>query len=104
MQIRLRIDGTLNLWKSIPALRFAAIASRIKLLCGMDIAERRIPQDGRHSLRISGRDVDIRASCLPGVWGESIVLRFLGRASDLPTLAKLGVNDAMIGTLEKLAD
>jgi general secretion pathway protein E len=102
MQIRLRIDGTLNLWKSIPALRFAAIASRIKLLCGMDIAERRIPQDGRHSLRISGRDVDIRASCLPGVWGESIVLRFLGRASDLPTLAKLGVNDAMIGTLEKL--
>jgi len=102
MQIRLRIDGTLHLWRAVPATRFAAIASRIKLLCGMDIAERRIPQDGRHSLRIAGRDVDIRASCLPGVWGESIVLRFLGRTSDLPELADLGVTIETADRLSRL--
>lgn len=102
MQIRLRIDGTLHLWRSVPAVRFAATASRIKLLCGMDIAERRIPQDGRYSLRIAGRDVDIRASCLPGVWGESIVLRFLGRTIDLPSLADLGVAPAMARQLDDL--
>lgn len=103
MQIRLRIDGTLQLWRRVPALRFAATASRLKLLCGMDIAERRIPQDGRHSLRIAGRDVDIRASCLPGVWGESIVLRFLGRTSDLPSLAELGVCPSISSRLEILS-
>lgn len=95
MQIRLRIDGGLHLWRSVPAARFASIASRIKLLCGMDIAERRIPQDGRHSVRVGGRDVDIRASCLPGVWGESIVLRFLGKTVDLPSLSALGLEGAM---------
>lgn len=103
MQIRLRIDGTLHLWRSVPSMRFAATASRIKLLCGMDIAERRIPQDGRHSLRIAGRAVDIRASCLPGVWGESIVLRFLGRTSDLPSLAELGLNAVMAQRLHQLS-
>lgn len=103
MQIRLRIDGTLQLWRSVPSMRFAATASRIKLLCGMDIAERRIPQDGRHSLRIAGRDVDIRASCLPGVWGESIVLRFLGRTSDLPSLAELGISTAIARQLHLLS-
>jgi general secretion pathway protein E len=68
----------------------------------MDIAERRTPQDGRYSLRIAGRDVDIRASCLPGVWGESIVLRFLGRTVDLPSLADLGVAPAMAQQLGDL--
>ena len=102
MQIRLRIDGTLHLWRTVPAIRFAAIASRIKLLCGMDIAERRTPQDGRYSLRIAGRDIDIRASCLPGVWGESIVLRFLGRTVDLPSLAELGIAPAMAQQLGDL--
>lgn len=103
MQIRLRIDGTLQLWRRVPAMRFAATASRLKLLCGMDIAERRIPQDGRHSLRIAGRDVDIRASCLPGTWGESIVLRFLGRTSDLPSLAELGVCNSISTRLQMLS-
>jgi general secretion pathway protein E len=102
MQIRLRIDGTLHLWRTVPGIRFAAIASRIKLLCGMDIAERRTPQDGRYSLRIAGRDIDIRASCLPGVWGESIVLRFLGRTVDLPSLVELGVAPAMAQQLGNL--
>ncbi len=102
MQIRLRIDGTLHLWRTVAAIRFAAIASRIKLLCGMDIAERRMPQDGRYALRIAGRDVDIRASCLPGVWGESIVLRFLGRTIDLPSLAELGMAPAMAQQLGDL--
>ncbi len=102
MQIRLRIDGTLNLWKSVSQARFAAIASRIKLLCGMDIAERRMPQDGRQSIRIGGREIDIRVSSLPGVWGESIVMRFLGRTADLPSLQELGLDERTAGRLLQL--
>ncbi len=73
--IRYRIDGVLQNRLTLPRSRFDAVASRIKLISGLDIAERRLPQDGRIGLRISGKDLDVRVSCLPGVWGESIVMR-----------------------------
>jgi general secretion pathway protein E len=75
--VRLRIDGVLHRRMSLPRERFDAVASRIKLISGMDIAERRLPQDGRISTRTSGIDMDIRVSCVPGVHGESIVMRLL---------------------------
>jgi general secretion pathway protein E len=75
--IRYRIDGVLHLRMTLPRDRFDAVASRIKLISGMDIAERRLPQDGRISTRASGIDMDIRVSCVPGVNGESIVMRLL---------------------------
>ena len=75
--VRFRIDGVLHLRMTLPRERFDAVASRIKLISGMDIAERRLPQDGRISTRASGIEMDIRVSCVPGVNGESIVMRLL---------------------------
>jgi len=75
--VRFRIDGILFTRYSLPMERFAAISSRVKLIAGMDISERRLPQDGRLSMRLSGQELDIRVSALPGIHGESIVLRLL---------------------------
>ena len=75
--VRYRIDGVLHMRITLPRERFDAVASRIKLISGMDIAERRLPQDGRISTRASGIEMDIRVSCVPGVHGESIVMRLL---------------------------
>ena len=75
--VRFRVDGVLHLRMTLPRERFDAVASRIKLISGMDIAERRLPQDGRISIRASGVEMDVRVSCVPGVHGESIVMRLL---------------------------
>ena len=75
--VRYRIDGVLYARLNLPRERFNAVASRLKLISGMDIAERRLPQDGRLSVRASGQAMDVRASALPGIHGESIVLRLL---------------------------
>ena len=88
--IRYRIDGVLQSRLTLPRSRFDAVASRIKLISGLDIAERRLPQDGRIGTRISGRELDIRVSCLPGVWGESIVMRLLMKEQKQFSLAKIG--------------
>ncbi len=92
MLIRMRIDGVLTTARAAPRSNFEAVASRIKLLSGMDIGERRLPQDGRQSIRVSGQEVDLRVSTLPCSWGESIVLRLLGKTSRLPELRELGVS------------
>jgi general secretion pathway protein E len=90
-RIRYRIDGVLHSRLVLPRDRFDAVASRVKLLAGMDIAERRLPQDGRTSQRINGQDVDIRVSALPGTWGESIVLRLLPKERETFDLQRLGM-------------
>ncbi|CAN0071097.1 unnamed protein product, partial [Chrysoparadoxa australica] len=90
-QIRFRIDGVLNQVQNLPRARFDAVASRIKLLSNMDIAERRLPQDGRQSVRFAGQDIDLRVSSLPGAWGESLVLRLLRKQQELPSLEGLGL-------------
>jgi general secretion pathway protein E len=89
--VRLRIDGILHRRMSLPRERFDAVASRIKLISGMDIAERRLPQDGRISTRISGIDMDIRVSCVPGVHGESIVMRLLPKERTDLSLSAMGL-------------
>ncbi len=90
-EIRHRIDGVLQPRATVSRDRFDAVASRIKLISGLDIAERRLPQDGRLSTRISGHDIDIRVSTLPGVWGESIVLRLLPKERQDISLEGLGM-------------
>src|SRR5690606_39727530 len=90
--VPMRIDGVLTTARSAPRSNFDAVCSRIKLLSGMDIGERRLPQDGRQSIRVSGQEVDLRVSTLPCSWGESIVLRLLGKTSRLPQLSELGVS------------
>jgi len=100
----MRIDGVLTTARAAPRSNFDAVCSRIKLLSGMDIGERRLPQDGRQSIRVSGQEVDLRVSTLPCSWGESIVLRLLGKTSRLPLLSELGVGAAQEATLLSLAE
>lgn len=102
--VRMRIDGVLNTARAAPRASFDAVASRIKLLSGMDIGERRLPQDGRQSIRVSGQEVDLRVSTLPCSWGESIVLRLLGKTTRLPQLSELGVSAAQEKTFLTLAE
>ncbi len=93
LEIRFRIDGVLHKRFDLPIEKFAAIASRIKLISGMDIAERRLPQDGRVGFRISGEDVDLRVSSVPGIHGESIVLRLLPKESRGFNIESLGMSE-----------
>ena len=102
--VRMRIDGVLTTVRAAPRSNFEAVASRIKLLSHMDIGERRLPQDGRQSIRVSGQEVDLRVSTLPCSWGESIVLRLLGKTSRLPELSELGVSADQERTLRHLSE
>ena len=102
--VRMRIDGVLTTARSAPRSNFDAVCSRIKLLSGMDIGERRLPQDGRQSIRVSGQEVDLRVSSLPCSWGESIVLRLLGKTSRLPQLSELGVSAEQEAGFLRLAE
>ena len=88
--VRMRTDGILHTRMVLPASRYPAVASRVKLISGMDIAERRLPQDGRLSVRVSGQEVDVRASAVPAVHGESIVLRLLPKERNDLSLERLG--------------
>lgn len=76
-EVRMRVDGVLRTVETFGRDRFDAVVSRIKLLSGLDIAERRLPQDGRLSMRAGGADADVRVSVIPSVWGESVVMRLL---------------------------
>lgn len=89
--VRYRVDGVLQTRFTLPRERFDAVASRIKLVSGMDIAERRLPQDGRISMRASGTELDIRVSALPGVQGESLVLRLLPKERAELRVDRLGM-------------
>src|SRR5690606_19176486 len=88
--VRMRTDGILHTRMTLPASRYPAVASRVKLISGMDIAERRLPQDGRLSARVSGQEIDVRVSAVPAVHGESIVLRLLPKERQDLNLAQLG--------------
>ena len=100
--VRYRIDGILHNKQTEPSTRFNAVASRVKLLSGMDIAERRLPQDGRQTIRFAGQDIDLRVSSVPGSWGESLVLRLLRKENELPDLQALGFEGHSQQTLLKL--
>lgn len=89
--VRLRVDGVLSQRRIAGVDMFDAVASRLKLLSGMNIAERRLPQDGRQSIRVAGQEIDVRVSSLPTTWGESIVVRLLGATHRIPELTELGL-------------
>ena len=89
LHVRYRIDGVIHPGEIVPARMSAAVNSRVKLLAHLDIAERRLPQDGRIKTRVKGRELDLRVSTVPTVHGESVVMRVLDRASvrlDLDTM------------------
>ena len=89
--VRMRVDGVLHTRLTQPIDRFPAVASRIKLVAGIDIAQRRLPQDGSIAERISGKDMDIRVSTVPCTFGESIVLRLLDQDRGDQALESLGM-------------
>ena len=105
-RVRYRVDGVL-IEASIPAevRRFqAAIVSRIKILSHLDIAEKRVPQDGRIKLKVAGREVDVRVSIIPMLHGEAVVLRLLDRSSPLLGLERLGMASADRAEFERVLD
>jgi general secretion pathway protein E len=102
LRVRYRIDGILFDQESPPRRLRDAVTSRIKLMAEMNIAERRLPQDGRIRVSLPGRRVDIRVSTIPTVHGESIVMRLLDRASVFLPLERLGFAAATLKRLESL--
>jgi general secretion pathway protein E len=100
-RVRFRIDGVLFNQETPPRELKAAIISRLKLMAKLNIAERRLPQDGRIKLKILGREVDLRVSTLPTLYGESVVMRLLDRSTgDFYDLRSLGFDDRMLGRME----
>ena len=91
MRVRYRIDGVLRETTQIPRRMNAGVVSRIKIMSDLDIAERRLPQDGRVSLKVEGHAIDIRVVTIPGVWGEGIVMRILDKEQVLLSLDTLGI-------------
>ncbi len=105
-RVRYRVDGQL-VDASIPGQvrRFqAAIVSRIKILSHLDIAEKRVPQDGRIKLKVAGREVDVRVSIIPMLHGEAVVLRLLDRGAPLLGLEKLGMSARDRATFQNVLD
>lgn len=91
LDIRFRLDGVLRTVLSPPPQLAPLLVSRVKVMANLDIAEKRIPQDGRISLRLGGRAVDLRVSTLPARGGERVVLRILDKSSEQPRLDQLGM-------------
>ena len=99
LRIRYRIDGVLRQVRSLHRDHWAAIAVRLKVMASMNIAERRLPQDGRISLSVAGREVDFRVSSLPTIHGENIVLRVLDRHKGIVALDRLGLHEDALAVL-----
>ncbi|RMF23278.1 MAG: type II secretion system protein GspE [Deltaproteobacteria bacterium] len=102
LRVRYRIDGVLHDVDAPPRSLTAAVISRIKLMAKLNIAERRLPQDGRIKIRLVGREIDLRVSSLPTLYGESVVLRILDRSSIVVDLTRLGMPDDTLETFTHL--
>ena len=104
LRIRYRIDGMLHKVDVPPQLNRlkSAIISRIKVMANLDIAEKRLPMDGRIGIRLGGEDIDIRVSTMPGAWGESISLRLLAKSGNFVKMVDLGFNPRDFKVVDKI--
>lgn len=100
--VRYRIDGILHEVESPPKKLQPAVMSRVKIMAKMNIAERRLPQDGRIRINLKGREIDIRVSTVPTIFGESLVLRLLDRSSVFISLEELGFSSDMLKAFSRL--
>ncbi len=96
MMVRMRIDGALRDMVPPPRKMQAAIVTRVKILAKMDIAERRLPQDGRLKMKVSGRDIDVRVSVIPTIYGEKVVMRILDASAVDHNIEKLGFEPELL--------
>ncbi|HEY3280748.1 MAG TPA: type II secretion system ATPase GspE [Armatimonadota bacterium] len=102
VKVRYRVDGVLREAPSPPKQLHPAIVSRVKILADMNIAERRLPQDGRIRLRVSGRQIDVRVSTVPTLYGESLVMRILDKGTALLGLEQLGMSGDDLARFRRL--
>ncbi len=99
IRVRIRVDGILRDLMKLPAASLSSITARIKIISGLNVFDRRVPQDGRTRLRIQDHDRDIRVSTLPSIHGEKIVMRLLPTADRLPSLPELGLTPDQVTLL-----
>ena len=104
LKLRYRVDGELMLAESPPKALQLAITSRIKILAGLNIAERRVPQDGRFRIKVMGKEVDLRISILPTAHGEKIVIRILDKSSLTASIDQMGMDEATLEKFRKAID
>ncbi len=104
IKLRYRVDGNLQEAQGPPKNLQNAIASRIKILAGLNIAERRVPQDGRFRIRVSGKEVDLRISFLPTIHGEKIVIRLLDKSALSGSIEGLGLDERTFENFKKAID
>ncbi len=102
VQVRFRVDGRLHEVPAPPKSMFLPIISRLKILANMDIAISRIPQDGRFTVKMKNKDINIRASTIPSIYGENMVLRLLDTSTSIFSLERLGMSEQDHGRLEAM--
>ncbi len=102
LDVRCRVDGIMTRIERLPIKIHTAVASRLKLMARLDIGEKRLPQDGRIDSRIGAKQLDMRVSTLPGVHGESVVLRILDRSDTAVSLQQLGMPESILGKYQQL--
>jgi general secretion pathway protein E len=102
LEVRFRIDGILYNMLSPPKVVQEAMISRVKIMAGLNIAEKRLPQDGRFRVIVAGRDVDIRVSIIPTFFGERVVLRLLDKQKGVISLVQIGLTPNQVKTMERL--
>jgi general secretion pathway protein E len=103
IRVRFRVDDLLDEPVSpLPKALLPSVVSRVKILGGLNIAEKRLPQDGRIQLKIAGRDYDVRLSSIPLAHGERLVMRLLPRTTEMLDLGRLGFNETQLATWERL--
>jgi general secretion pathway protein E len=101
LRVRFRIDGMLHTIETLPPALRPAVTSRIKIMARLNIAERRLPQDGRIRTTVRGKDIDLRISTMPTLYGESVVMRILDRSESQRDFAALGFNPIVADQLKK---
>jgi general secretion pathway protein E len=104
LKVRYRVDGVLHEVESPPAASTAAVISRVKIMAKLNIAERRLPQDGRIMLRVQGKELDLRVSTVPTAFGESVVMRILDRESIVFDFHTLGFTDEFLPQFMKVLE
>jgi len=104
LRVRYRIDGVLYQTLTPPRSYHAAIVSRIKIMANLNIAEKRLPQDGRIKIMLTGREIDIRVSIVPTAFGERVVMRLLDKGTFLLSLEDLGLNTKNLNQFERLLE
>ena len=102
IKVRCRLDGILRDYPAIPKYLQSALSSRIKILANLNIAERRAPQDGQFQMKMENRQIDIRVSAVPTIYGENLVLRLLDRGNIILSLSELGFAGDVQDKYEKI--